>query len=748
MSALVSRKAASNHSSVGWQKGYRHVQIPDWTWAAAASFLVACISFVPKLYSATFYYWDDMMQSFLPVWRHMGDEILAGRFPLMDPGGWVGGNIVAEVGYGIFNPVNIINAIVVSQMDDLALASYFIVIQFMALIAFGTFMLCRQYGGNVPLSFAASVAMPFSGFTLFYEAARWPGGLMAFAWTTLFWWATRRYAHRCTSPFPPFLVGFMTMTAGNPYGAIGIIIVLLAVAVELAAVRNWRRIAPLTVLGAAVGLTAVLVYFPLPLSAAVTVRTSSLIVNDLFLQPDMSSLVASSTANYLPRLNNFWGPIESVPSSYLAWFTMPLLPWLNFRAIRSRTRHISSLYIITGIYFLLTFAPSNVLLFRWPLRLIEYFFLGVIVLVVTVGSAGLRTTAWKSRLLLSIGIVLFGSYRAWSMVPEGNKAHAIALFLALALIAASVLAYRRYGMPGIAAMMVVGTVATLGLQARLYVPHSPIKALGSPTNARELEAAAQPLKGNTLQVFNFSELEPEEFTSGRILYGNQILNAGVENSLGRYSGISFLAFADALCMNYRAETCPEAFHRIFAPAAGNTSVTLADLMRIETVSVQKDLIPEEQLQSPPGWSIISDDSSRTIFQRDTSFAHPGTVSYVSDGVTVESAEANDYRETVVLGNSAPEGSIIFSRLAWPGYEVHVDGVSQTLRQGPAGLIEVRFPAGTKLVELDYRTPGIDAGMASQALAWFSIGAMTLHHYASRLPRGHAHQQRRKLGSSA
>lgn len=735
MSALASRTpAAKLHSAEDvHEKGtYTILRLPNWLWATLASFLVGLMSLVPRLFSPTFYYWDDMMQSFLPLWRHIGEEVLAGRFPMMEPEGWVGGNIVAEVGYGIFNPVNIINSVIVSQMNDLALASYFIIVQFMALLAFGVFMLCRDYGGNIPLSFAASTAIPFSGFTLFYEAARWPGGLMAFAWTTLFWWALRKYAQRCTSPFPPFLLGFMTMTAGNPYGAIGIIIVLIAVAAELGLVRKWRRLTPLVILGSAVGLTAVLVYFPLPLSAAVTVRTSSLIVNDLFLQPDMSSLLASSTSNYLPRLNNFWGPIENVPSSYLAWFTLPLVPWLNFRAIRSRTRQISSLYIITGVYFLLTFAPSNVLVFRWPLRLIEYAFLGMLVLFVVISSAGLRTTAWKSRMICSVGIALFGAYRAWSMVPEVTKGGAAALLLALTLIGLSALAYGRYGVPGMSVIMVLGTMATLVLQARLFVPNSPIEGFGSPANVTQLESAAKPFRGNTLQIFNFSELEPEEFTSGKILYGNQILNAGVESSLGRYSGISFLSYAEALCMNYRAETCPEAFTRVFAPASGKIQAPLADLMRVETVAVQRNLVPEEQLQTPPGWSVITDDAARIVFQRDEKLPYPGTLSWVSKGITVQSSETEDSRETVRLAEG-PEGTMVFSRLAWPGYTVSVDGASQALTQGPGGLIEVRIPEKSKIVELTYRTPGLDAGLALQAVAWLAICGMTIHHYNRRRP---------------
>ncbi|MCP8998665.1 hypothetical protein NFC73_02790 [Pseudarthrobacter sp. RMG13] len=729
-SGMVAAAPASGNK--GSQRGLRlRLKNHDWQWGLLASLIAAVTSLVPRLFSPTFYYWDDMMQSFLPLWRNLGQEIRAGRFPLMDPDGWVGGNVVAEVGYGIFNPVNIANSIIVSYFDNLSAASYFIIIQFIALLAFGVFMLSRDYGANRPLSLAAAVAIPFSGFTLFYEAARWPGGLIAFAWTTVFWWSARRYAHRHTSPFLPFLLGFMTMTAGNPYGAIGVILVLVALACELILVRHWRRLVPLILVGFAVGLTAVMVYFPLPLSSDVTVRTSSVIINDLFLQPDMSSLLAASTSNYRPRMTTFWGPIENVPSSYLAWFALPLIPWLDFQSIRHRSRHLVSLYIIIGAYFLLTFAPSNVLVFRWPLRLIEYVYLGVIIVLAVMASAGLRTNMWKKRLFFTVAILLFGAYRAWSMVPEGMKVHAFAIALSLALVITAMIAYKRFGMRGLAAIMIVGTIATLGLQSRLYIPNSIVEDRGSPVDAGQLRQATGDYKGNTLQILQIHELSKEEFTSGQFLYGNQILNADIDHSLGRYSGISFTAYAKALCMNYRAETCPEAYERLFEPQLSGFGAPLADLLRLETVVVQRDLIPLPELDIAPGWSLVKSDSARTILQRRSALPYPGTVSWASEGIRVESSATVEPAESVTLADGASAGKIIFARLAWPGYTLKVDGVMQPLKQGPAGLVEVDIPAGAKHVDLTFTTPGLVAGLAAQGVAWAGMAAMTAVYYVRR-----------------
>ncbi|MCR1161300.1 hypothetical protein NEK97_07510 [Paenarthrobacter sp. UW852] len=709
----------------------RYFMQRDWHWGIVTAAIAAVASIIPRLFNPTFYYWDDMMQSFLPLWRHMGEEIRSGRFPLMEPGGWVGGNIVAEVGYGIFNPVNIVNSVIVSNFENLSLASYFIIIQFIALLAFGTYMLARDYGSNRPLALAAGVAIPFSGFTLFYEAARWPGGLMAFAWITVFWWSVRRYARRNTSPFLPFLLGFLTMTAGNPYGAIGVILVLGAVAVELMLMRHWRRLIPIVIVGALVGLTAVLVYFPLPLSSAVTVRQQNEILNDLFLSPDMSSLLTMSTSSMTPRINNFWAPIDNVPSSYLAWFVLPLLPWLDFRSFRGRSRQIFSIYVITGIYFLLTFAPSQVLVFRWPIRLIEYVYLGVIVLVAVVASAGLKTTAWKKRLFITVAILAFGTYRAWSMVPGGGKWQIFTLAVTLGLVCLAIFGWRRFGYKGLAAVLVIGTIATLGMQSRQFVPNNAVAGIGSPVDAETLRDATSDYKGNTIQIFNTMKITGKEFTGGQLLYGNQILNADVNNSMGRYSGISFTTYVNALCMNYRGETCPLAYTELFKPASDKIDATLADVLQVETVAVQKTLIAPDQLKVAPGWSIVSSDDSRTILRRDKPLPYPGTVSWASEGVSVQDSVRNGTDEKVTLSGSGSAGQLTLARLAWPGYSVKVDGQPQTLTQGPAGVILVDVPAGAKSVDITFTTPGLTIGLAAQALAWFGILLFTVIHYVRR-----------------
>lgn len=704
----------------------RRSAVRDWHLAVLVPLAVVLLCLIPRAFNPTFFYWDDTMQSFLPVWRELGGEILNGNFELMDPQGWAGGNYIAEVGYGIWNPLNILNFVVVATMSDLPLASFYVMAQFMALLGLATFLLTRSYGANKFLAAAAGIAIPFSGFTLFYEAARWPGGLMAFAWTTLFWWSLRRALTENRSPLLPFFIGFLTMTAGNPYGALGVILVSAGMALELLLSRKRVQIVWLFFIALAVGLTAVLVFFPLPLSSEVTVRTESSIANDMFLVPGIGDLTALSAPNFRPAVTNFFGIIDAVPSAYLAWFVLPLIPFLNFRALAGRTRQLSSLYVITGLYFLMTFAPSNVLLFRWPLRLIEYTYLGLLIMFMVALTAGLQTTYLRRRIVFSAAIVAFGFYRSWAVYPDAVQSQLVAAVLVAGLTVLALFLYRRAGYPGLAAAMAVGTAIVLAFQSYAFVTHNPVAGIGSPLDAEVLEDSTESYRGNTLQVLSFDSLDSEAFVEGSLLYGNQILNAGVEESLNRYSGISFVTYANELCMNYRGETCPQVYERLWQPASGSVPETLADALRLETLVVQRTVVDIDDQPLPAGWDVVESDEYRVVLQRENPLPLPGTVSWASSGIAVDSAEQDGDAETVSV-SADNDGELVFARLAWPGYEVSVDGVPQDLKQGPAGLITVDVPAGSSQVALTFTPPGLTMGLAAMAAGWgLAIALAALH----------------------
>ena len=114
----------------------------------------------------------------------------------------------------------------------------------MVLLALGTYLALPA--STAPLAApaaAVAIALPFSGFTLYWDAGSWPSGLMAFAYAPWVWSTFRRVLRGVRNPFWAFLVGLLAVTQGNPYGTLAVVTVGFALIVEGIVLRTWGGVA-------------------------------------------------------------------------------------------------------------------------------------------------------------------------------------------------------------------------------------------------------------------------------------------------------------------------------------------------------------------------------------------------------------------------------------------------------------------------------------------------------------------------
>jgi hypothetical protein len=694
-------------------------RLPDWLVAPLIGGLVAGIGVVPQWRGTFFYYVGDQSEQYAPLWHLLGAQLRRGQWPTMDPAGWLGGNYAAEGMTGIWNPVNLLEYVLVSHLDDLSIAAFAVIVQFLGLLAMAVFLLAREYGARRVPAVIVAVALPFSGFTLWYEAAGWPAGLMAFTWVAHFWWAARRHSRGRLNPLVPFLFGYLAVTTGNPYGALGLLVVLVAITVELLRQRQVARVVHLTVLGACVGAVALLVFLPVLGAGPVSDRQQlATIANDGFLVPGLGDLVAGSSPTYLPAMLNWQGAVlERVPSTYFAWFVLPLLPWLRWNRARQAAGSLVSVFVVAGCYLLAALGPSNLWLFRWPVRVVEYLYLGVGVVFAVVLSAGLATDHRRRRAVASAVLVAWGGYLAWAAQPTGlGGAHLAAVAIVGASIALALVAHRRRGMLALGIVVVIGTVAVVALQSTVLPSTSSTGPGIRP--AHELSAmatGAAEYRGTVLQLASLADVTTEQMQSGQILFGN--LPRPVEGeTVTSYTGIGFREFQQQLCMDYRGAVCPQAFERLWAPAGGDVQVPLIDAMRVSTLVVQRALRPDVADQVPPaGWHVALRTPVRTVWVRDSPLQSGGRVSWTSSNVTLLADAGGGQHEAVRYAAPSP-GRLVFARLAWPGYTASVGGRPVDILDGPAGLLTVDVPAGRHTLVVTYQSPGVRAGAIATAAA--------------------------------
>lgn len=689
---------------------------------AAVAVVVALLAQLPLVRNRLFYFWDDSAAQFIPMYRALGERVLTGHWPTMlDPDAWMGGNIAAESLFGEWNPVNVANYVLVASLPDLAVAAAIVKTEYLVLLAVGAYLLCRDYGAARWASSALAVALPFSGFTLYFEASSWTAGLISFAWIPLLWWAIRRYVYGRTLAIWPFVIGFLTITSGNPYGLLAVGVVVLGLGVELLLAK--RKVWQLATIAACLGGISLLVFLPLVGNSGVSWRENREMFNNGQLVPSLTDMLDLSMPSHQPKITGFEpGSIRmEVPALYFAWFIMPLLPWLHWKKPGWRT--LAGPLTVAGVYLVLALGPSNFWWFRWPLRLVEYLFLGVAVVFAVVLSAGLRTDHLGRRIGATAAILAGGAYLSFASWPKVTGKHLVSLLVLAVLVTVLILVARK-GSRWMVAVLWLGTAGVLALQLAWFPTNKALPSYTFPTSVADLKSDfANRYRGNTFQIADNSRVDPRDRPERDLLFGNMYRAAGVQSTTS-YSGIGHRGFHKALCMTWRGSTCGDVYNRLWEPARG--APTLADALRLETVVVQRVLIDKPVV--PPGWRVVEQNKVVTVLRRDDPVRFPkGRLSATSPDVSADDDWCSGTRSEKVRFHRLKPGpaTMVFARINWPGYRAELNGVELPVRDGPAGLVAVQLPEGVDQgeVQLHWTPPGQRIGFAGVGAGL--LGALTL-----------------------
>lgn len=684
--------------------------------------VVAIGAALPLFRNHIFYLWDDTAGAGLPNWLQMAQSVSDGRVPLLQLEMWRGGNFAGEGVGGVWNPVILAMALFTYAIDNMAIAIALAKTGFMLIMAGGLYLLARNYRVRPTLAATLGAMIPLSGYSFFVDTTTWLNALILTAFTPWLWWAARRALHHDGSYIWIVVAGYLSCSLGNPYGLLSTAFVMLGVLVEAWVVGRRNKIVGLVLSGVAVLLLNVLIYLPLLSTSSVGYRANSTTFNDEFLAPNLTDLLLASTPSAQPFVRTFGLPFMTVPGMYLAFFVLPLLPWIRWRAFAAQWRMLTAVFVFGGAYLLLTLGPSQVWMFRWPLRLIDFVWLAVALLFVVAVNAGLHRDRFKQRSIATVVIVFLGAYLAWADVPQQLRRHVLTALIVVALVAL-IVKFDVLGKIGYATMA-VGTLLILGLQVYWFPGFYNVINYQFPNSRAELHERFDKYDGLVVQIADIGLVGPRDLVPDRayrdMLFGNMYATAGVESTTA-YSGIGFTKFDALLCTMYQGSiTCPEAWDQLWKRPKGY-SVPLADLMRAETVVVQNKLLDLRGEEPPAGWRRATEDEDSglaTVWERVDPLPNPdGRVSDASGGVEVRSDEmVNSTDERVAfdrLDRDQP-GRLTFARLAWPGYTATLDGETLRTHSGPAGLLQVDLPRGvdTGEVELTFTPPGMTASIGA------------------------------------
>lgn len=719
MSAMLRAAADPRSSGTRPEPGAARSQGRRWPFLAVIAATVTLGYGVILRVNPAFFYKHDTEAGAIPNWVAIGEALREGRWPLLWPEEWMSGNIFVESQGGLLNPAQWLVSVAASLVADERLFATGLKLAFAVLLATGVFRVSRVYGADPYWATAVGAAAPFAGWALYYDQASWVTALTSMAWIIHAWASLAQYARGDALPFGAFLWLFLGLSVGYAPAVViaGVLVGCVALG-EYAVARSWRPAALVALVGFAGAVSVSLTYLPALLSASVTWRGTSdaSILNDNTLTSPWSETLNLSLPSAVPAIQAWGAEVQSWPVVYVAWFILPMLAFVDWSAAWRDARRLVGPAAFLAATLLLTAGPSQVGAFRWPARWLPYTAVAVLVLGAVLVSRYLSFDRSRVRFTIAGSVVAASVVRAVSSNPDLLRRHVVLGLTVAVGVAVLIAAARRGGSRAAMAVVLVSLVPVVYFQTSKY---SYLGGWGLPTNRVEAREAFLADAGLTFQVGDLERFDEAGRTPDRgwtelafFSYPRLLGQSYVAN----YANVGHAAFGARSCLRYDGSTCPEALERIFETVPG-TDQTYADVMGVDRVVVQRDLRPDARdLPPPPGWRWVDANTYTDILLRTEPLDRMPGAPAILDAVTLRQEQVSDlgYKATV----SAPEGgSIVFSRLSWPGYTATLDGAPLPVQAVDGMFVSVVLPAGTAdaTLALTYRPPGLYAGLAGLAL---------------------------------
>ncbi|WP_372452173.1 hypothetical protein [Nocardia albiluteola] len=715
------------------------------------------------LANARHFYSDDTESQYTPLWVMLGRHLREGHLPLLMPDQWMSGNYTMEEA-GLFNPPQLLIDLIAPSVDNLAVLATVVKLVFSIIAATGVYRVCLAYRGRVEWAAVAGIAFPLTGWFLFFDEASWVTSLTGTAWMVHAWASAVRYARGRGGPIPVFVFLYLAISVEYVFPAVESALMLVAVGVgELVYQRRWQPVARLVAVSLCAGLAGLITYLPSMLSATVSWRGNSQINNDRFFTVPWSESLNASLPSAFPALDSWWGYVQPLPMTYIAWFLIPALAFVDWGRARAAWRELSGVALFAIIFLMWTAGPGTVGPLRWPARVLPMLALGLLVLVCVLlgrfgtvakrpgapGEGGLRNHVGPShappcdRGRVVTALVLIGLLwvRTFSADPHDVLWHVLSAAVVAGVGALAVWLGATRGTAAAAALTIAAMFPIAYAQVRGVQP-TPVN-WQLPVSRSAARAAFPDFRGVTLQLGDRGLLRPGDRSVsgayGSLVFGNYAKDLDLDYVNG-YTPNGHRWFAEMLCMGWDSSVCPDAYQRVFAPEP-TTGRTLADLMKVDRVVLQRAMFPAAgTLPAPRGWRWVDyPGHERYVWVLERV---GGPVSGVNGRIAdVRGASATTISESdtgSVVRVSAPGGGrVVFARLAWPGYRVTLDGRAIPFDRIAKSFVAVDIPLGTRnaVLAVTWRPPGWTTGAGAAALGLLGLTVMEWAYVRSRRPRG-------------
>ncbi|WOF24168.1 glycosyltransferase family 39 protein [Microbacterium betulae] len=689
-----------------------------WAWPVLTAALTLVLAASRLVVTPRFYFSDDTERGSAGQWWQLGDQLLQGRLPMLDPSAWQAGNYWAEGQWGLLNPVTWLIAIAARLSESPVLHATVVKLVFLVILSLGVYLLARQFGAHRPWAALAGVLVPVSGFVVYMDAASWSTDLFNVALFPWAWWALRRAVEHRRSPFPYLLVSYLLITIGYVFGVMMLVVILVETLVRHAVRRDGARVVRTLLASAWGALLTIVVYLPAVLTAPVTERGDAPFENLRFLNADLTDLASAGNPWVSATIRSWGTEATEGPLVHIAWALL-LLP-LALPLARSAVRRGIPLFVLGGVALVLVLGPSHMGPIRWPLRLIPY--LAIVLVVVFAVGISRRYPQGATRRAFWLSGVVIG---ATSLLTWGNGPYAWKAILAAAAVAFAALVVLRWiaRAPRVRRRAAWAAVASMAVTAvfvagQLYfLPTSPLPSRDAPDSASALESVLPDAHGDGIVVGDAEDGWQDDASWDERLIANLWYFSPTDVS-SMYTVLPFETFGDDLCIDLRGKTCEAALDTLWS-VDDETGLRVSDLMGVSTIVAMKDTYPDEP-EAPEGWTLAEEGEYTWLFERDEALPAAGGVVWTADGTAVSVTAQSDTEVTFTVDAAGEDGRVVLSRLPYPGYSV--DGAVQVdAVRGWLLTVDVSDAAPGDSVTVSFRPPAWPLLVGSYVLA-LAVGA--------------------------
>lgn len=671
-------------------------------WPTAAVVLTIAVALARVWITPTFYIADDTQTGTAGQWWQIGDLILQGRLPFLDPHIWTAGNYLAEGQWGVFSPLIWVFGLFTRIVGDALLAITTIKILMLGVMALGVHMLARGFGASGPWAAAAGVLATLGGFTVYMDAPSWTTGLLASAVFPWAWWGLRRLVEDGRGPLPYLVSSGLLVTFGYVFGVIVLVIVLAETLVRALIRRDRRRAVTTTAAGIYAGLLTVAVYLPGILTASVTIRGTNSVLNGGFLNADLGDIAATSSALATASVGSWGTAATPAPLMYVLWALPALALFAPSRALLMR---LLPAFVVGGVVLLIVLGPDQIGAIRWPVRFMPYVVIAVVTVFAVIATRARRVRSPRRALVTALAIVAGSAWFTAVMTPwEWRQIGLAAVCQAIGVVAVWVVLYRSgpRRSNSVTAAVIVSAVGVLlvvpqmALFPSTILPKLPV--VDPVASAGVLGGAPDDaiVVGDVYAGWENPDTYDERLVANQWYYSDTTVSSA-------YTVLPFRDYVTDLCADLRGSTCANALGTLLA-ADPTTGAEVSALLGVNTIVIIKASFPDGVPAPSSGWSVARDGDHTQILVRDEPVDTAGGVAWTSAGTAVEVIEQTDAELRLRVESIGPDARAVLSRLAWPGYTA--DGASFAAEtRGYLLTLDLADVQPGDIVTVQFRPPG-------------------------------------------